>query len=105
LIPLQIEHIVARKHHGGDELDNLALACSECNLHKGSDLTGIDPLSGEITVLFHPRQHRWDEHFRWEEFHIVGLSAIGRTTAQLLQLNSAARLRVRLAVGRQKHKR
>jgi hypothetical protein len=40
---LQIEHIIARKHGGGDELSNLALACDRCNLHKGSDLTAIDP--------------------------------------------------------------
>lgn len=30
LIPLQVEHIVARKHGGSDDLDNLALACAEC---------------------------------------------------------------------------
>jgi len=30
LVPLQIEHIVPRKHHGSDDLDNLALAGTEC---------------------------------------------------------------------------
>lgn len=49
LAPLQIEHIVAKKHGGSDKLDNLALACIDCNLHKGPNLTGIDPASGEIT--------------------------------------------------------
>ncbi len=41
LIPLHMEHIVARKHGGDDRLENLALACAECNLRKGSDLSGI----------------------------------------------------------------
>src|SRR5262249_18265166 len=74
LIPLQIEHIVARKHHGTSALDNLALACAECNLHKGSDLTGLDPESGEVTMLFHPRRDRWSDHFAWDGFRIVGRS-------------------------------
>ncbi len=39
----QIEHIVARKHGGNDEPDNLALACGRCNSHKGANLTGVDP--------------------------------------------------------------
>ena len=50
LIPLQIEHVVPRKHGGSDQLENLALACAECNLHKGSNLTGIDPESGRAAV-------------------------------------------------------
>src|SRR5579863_6020323 len=94
LIPLQIEHIVPRKHDGSDHLDNLALACSECNLHKGSDLTGLDPDTGLVTLLFNPRRDRWVEHFGWDGPRIVGRSPIGRTTVRVLQLNSPARLRV-----------
>jgi 5-methylcytosine-specific restriction endonuclease McrA len=97
LVPLQIEHIVPRKHHGSDDAENLALACAECNLHKGSDLTGIDPDSGDVTPLFNPRRDRWDEHFGWDGLLIVGRSAVGRTTVRLLQLNAPARLRVRRA--------
>ena len=97
LIPLQIEHVVSRKHHGSDDLDNLALACAECNLHKGSDLTGIDPDTGQVIPLFNPRRDRWDEHFAWDELRIVGRSPVGRTRVGLLQLNSPARLRVRRA--------
>ena len=40
---LHVEHIVPRMHGGSDDLENLALACIDCNLHKGSNLTGIDP--------------------------------------------------------------
>jgi len=31
------------QHGGFDDLDNLALACIDCNLHKGPNLTVIDP--------------------------------------------------------------
>lgn len=97
LIPLQIEHVIARKHGGSDSLDNLALACAECNLHKGSNLSGIDPQSDQLTPLYHPRRDRWHEHFAWEGVRIVGLTAIGRTTVRVLDLNAPARLQVRMA--------
>lgn len=97
MIPFHVEHIVSRKHGGSDNADNLALACADCNLHKGSDLTGIDPDSGKLTPLFNPRRDRWDDHFVWVELRIEGISAIGRTTVRLLQLNARSRLRVRRA--------
>ena len=97
LIPLQIEHIIPRKHGGSDDFDNLALACAECNLHKSSNLTGIDPQSNQITPLFDPRRDSWPEHFAWDGLGLVGLTAVGRTTARVFEMNSPARLRVRLA--------
>lgn len=98
LIPLHIEHIVPRKHGGGDNTDNLALACADCNLKKSSNLAGLDPETGGLTPLFHPRQQQWAEHFSWNGLRIVGLTAVGRTTVQVLDMNSPLRLRVRLAV-------
>ena len=59
-----VEHIVARKHGGTDEVENLALACQQCNLHKGTNLTGRDPDTNEIIRLFDPRKDRWDEPLR-----------------------------------------
>lgn len=97
LIPLQIEHIIPRKHGGSDELDNLALACADCNLRKGSNLTGIDPETNEIEPLYHPRRELWSAHFRWDGVRIVGLTPAGRTTVRVLDLNSSERRRVRLA--------
>ncbi len=41
LFPLQIEHIIARKHGGSDEVENLALACDRCNLLKGPNTKRI----------------------------------------------------------------
>ena len=54
-----IEHIVAKQHDGSEALENLALACAWCNLHKGPNLTGVDPISSEIVSLFHPRRDQW----------------------------------------------
>ena len=61
-----VEHIIARKHGGLDDESNLALACQQCNLHKGSNLSGVDPRSGEIVELFHPRQKFGPRIFRFE---------------------------------------
>jgi hypothetical protein len=90
-----IEHIVAKQHNGTDDPDNLALACHRCNLQKGPNLTGIDPSTGELIRLFHPRRDRWAEHFRWEGTHILGITARGRATVQLLAVNDARRLELR----------
>jgi hypothetical protein len=43
-----IEHVTPRQHGGDDDADNLALACPDCNLRKGPNLTGIDPNTGEV---------------------------------------------------------
>jgi hypothetical protein len=59
-----IEHIIPRQHEGRDDHDNLALACHRCNLLKGPNLTGIDPITGEI----------------------------GRTTVKLLAMNNTRRI-------------
>jgi hypothetical protein len=95
LAALHIEHIVPKKHGGGDDPDNLALACIDCNLHKGTNIAGYDPVTGELTELFHPRRHEWDKHFRWDGVMIVGVTAIGRTTVNVLQLNAEEQVQLR----------
>jgi hypothetical protein len=90
-----IEHIIARQHGGAETLENLALACPECNLRKGPNLTSIDPDTGNLTPLFHPRRDRWEDHFLNVAGRIIGQTAIGRTTAWLLEMNSGDRLRLR----------
>ena len=97
LASLHIEHIRPRKHGGTDDPANLCLACIDCNLCKGSNLTGIDPESGAITQLFHPRKDLWDDHFQWLAIQIVRKTAIGRATVRTLNLNSEERLDLRLA--------
>jgi len=39
-------------------MENLALACLHCNQHKGPNIAGRNPETGEIVELFHPRQDR-----------------------------------------------
>ncbi len=90
-----VEHINPRKHGGTDDLDNLALACHQCNLHKGTNLTGRDPDTNEIIRLFDPRRDRWSEHFRHAGNRIVGLTAVGRTSSWVLQMNSDDRVELR----------
>lgn len=96
LAQLQVEHIIPRKHGGTDDVENLAAACVDCNLRKGSNLAGIDPETGAITPLIDPRRHPWTDHFRWDGLELIGLTAIGRTTIQVLDLNSHDRVEVRL---------
>lgn len=96
LAQLQIEHVVPRKHRGGDDEQNLALACIDCNLSKGSNLTGIDPLTNQVIQLFNPRAQGWNDHFVWRGTMLVGLTPIGRTTIGVLNINDEERQRVRL---------
>jgi len=74
---LHLEHIVPRQHGGVDEEENLALACYHCNLHKGTNLSGIDPASGAVVRLYHPRRDRWTDHFAWRGVELAGLTATG----------------------------
>jgi hypothetical protein len=39
--------------------------------------------------LYHPRIHRWRDHFSWSEerTHVIGLTPIGRATIIALRLN------------------
>ncbi|MDP8983196.1 MAG: HNH endonuclease [Acidobacteriota bacterium] len=93
-----VEHIVAKQHGGSDDPNNLALACHRCNLHKGPNLTGIDPESGQVAPLFHPRRDLWSEHFVFKGARIEGISATGGATVQVLAMNDARRIEVRQEV-------
>ena len=86
------------QHHGAGVADNLALACMRCNGHKGANIAGFDPLTGKLTRLFHPRRHRWDRHFRWEGPNLVGRTAVGRTTIDVLEINAPAAVELREAL-------
>jgi hypothetical protein len=85
--PFQIDHVTSRKHGGMTAADNLALACFYCNSYKGSDIAGIDPASGRIVRLFHPRKDRWSDHFSWTGPTLTGRTAIGRATIHVLWIN------------------
>ncbi len=94
-VRFHVEHIVARQHGGPTEPDNLALACSFCNFHKGPNIAGLDSETGQLVPLFHPRRDRWTDHFAWEGALVVGRTPVGRATAQLLAMNDWQRVEVR----------
>jgi hypothetical protein len=95
--PHVIDHFIARQHAGQTVSDNLALCCGHCNLHKGPNLSGIDPDSGALTRLFHPRRDVWEEHFQWRGPTLVGLTDVGRTTVVVLAMNAPELLADRVA--------
>ena len=104
LWPFHREHVVAEQHGGTDALENLAWSCQRCNLRKGTNLSGIDPDSGSVVRLFHPRTDAWSENFVADgDGRIRGSSPIGRATVWLLQMNSLERVEMRrllLSAGR-----
>ncbi|MFN6566192.1 HNH endonuclease signature motif containing protein [Dendronalium sp. ChiSLP03b] len=90
--PHEIDHIIAQKHGGKTDAENLALTCWRCNRHKGTDLGSFDPQTGAFSFLFNPRTQQWSEHFTFSELTIVGLTDVGRTTVHLLQMNNEERI-------------
>ncbi len=95
LLTFQIDHIIARKHHGTDEFNNLALACFACNNHKGPNIAGVNPGTDEVVRLFHPRQDSWEDHFEWRGAVLVGRTPVGQVTIDVLAINLPHRVRLR----------
>jgi len=96
-LPHQVDHIIGRQHQGSDDLDNLCLSCIRCNQKKGPNIASIDPEIDRVVPLFHPRRHRWPEHFSLDERGaLCGLTPQERVTVQLLDMNDASRVSMRL---------
>jgi hypothetical protein len=89
-----VDHIIAEKHGGLTELDNLALACAVCNRAKGTDIASLIPGTDRLVRLFNPRVDRWDDHFRIraDSLLIEPLSDTGAVTAHLLGFNEFERV-------------
>ena len=87
-----VDHIRPLFSGGPSELDNLALACSNCNAHKAAQIEAVAPESNRIVPLFNPRRDTWSEHFAWSNdgTRVVGKSEIGRATIVALQMNNEA---------------
>jgi HNH endonuclease len=94
----QIDHIIAQQHNGPTQSDNLALCCIRCNCHKGPNVAGVDPLTGQITRLFHPRRDDWNDHFSWNGPTLVGRTPEGRTTIDVLAINDPDYVALRAAL-------
>lgn len=95
--PMEIEHIIPLALGGRTEENNLWLACSLCNQHKGIRMIAPDPLTDEFVPLFNPRHQRWLDHFTWStDFErVLGMTAIGRATVTVIQLNRPLLVRSR----------
>ena len=100
ILRFHLEHIVARQHGGVTSLENLAWSCQRCNLHKGPNLTGVNPDTSVVVKLFNPRQDQWPDHFAFDGLKLIGLTATGRATIWLLKMNAEERLRWRSALRR-----
>lgn len=95
----QIDHIIPLKHGGLDDLDNLCLACLECNSYKGPNVASLDPDTGDATKLFNPRQQIWDDHFQINSGGtLTGLTPEGRATINVLRINDEKRVKQRLVL-------
>jgi hypothetical protein len=94
-VTFPIDHIIAKQHRGATRLSNLALSCIHCNSYKGTNLAGIDPRTRTLTRLFNPRRQKWDRHFRWNGPYLVGKTAVGRTTVEVLAMNHPDVIEVR----------
>jgi hypothetical protein len=95
-LTFHVEHILAQQHISDDSIFNLALACPDCNRHKGPNLTTIDPGTRELIRIFNPRTDVWAEHFQLQGAAIVGRTQIGIATVRLLKMNTVERLKMRL---------
>lgn len=97
-IPFEIDHIIAQKHGGQTQEENLAFSCFYCNSRKGPNIAGVDPASGRIVRLYHPRKDRWSRHFEWVGAVLQGKTAIGRATIVVLSMNDPDAIAVREAL-------
>jgi hypothetical protein len=100
-----VDHVQPVSAGGRTELENLAFSCPRCNARKWTHTDAADPVSGQLVPLFNPRTQVWSEHFRWSESDtavLEPLTATGRATVDLLDLNSPQHLTIRrwlLAIG------
>ncbi|MFN0080330.1 MAG: HNH endonuclease [Prosthecobacter sp.] len=95
IMPFQVDHIIAQKHRGDSQEQNLAFACLRCNARKGPNVAGVNPVEGQITPLFHPRHDVWEEHFEWHGAWLFGRTARARATIDVLGINDAEAVQAR----------
>jgi hypothetical protein len=95
---------IPRAAGGTNHLDNLAFACPGCNGQKFTATEAIDPVSGELVPLYHPRQDEWNVHFTFsEDFgEVIGLTSIGRATVSRLEMNRLGACNLRRLLHRER---
>ncbi|MBC8140524.1 MAG: HNH endonuclease [Armatimonadetes bacterium] len=90
-----IDHITPVVAGGETITENLALACVSCSLKKGAKQRATDPETGVAVPLIHPRRDTWRTHFAWQGVEVAPLTATGRATAMLLDMNRTLILAIR----------
>lgn len=98
--PFAIDHILPTSKGGKTQADNLAFVCQHCNNSKYNKTVGIDPLSNNLSNLFHPRQQKWTDHFIWnkDKTVIIGITPTGRATVLTLKMNRLGAINLRKAL-------
>lgn len=87
-------HVIARKHDGSDDLENLCLACHLVQSAQGPNIATL--VDGVIVPLFHPRTDLWADHFMRRGDLIVGRTPVEMGTVELLNMNDDDRRRIRV---------
>ena len=93
----EVEHIVPQSQGGRTVSENLAFACRHCNAYKAAATEAVDPKTGHLVRLFHPRLDKWSDHFERspDKLLILGRTPIGRATGMHLRFNDASEQRAR----------
>ena len=96
-VTFTVDHVIPLSKDGAKGIENLALACFNCNRQKSDRLTAIDLESGVEVSLFNPRVHSWRQHFIWSKdtLSIIGLTSIGRATVTALNFNRERIINIR----------
>ena len=97
-VSLTFEHIIPIASGGLTTRENLWRSCRPCNEIKAARTHANDPESGEFVPLFNPRLEKWTDHFQWTENYtqIIGITATGRVTVAVLQLNRSLLIKARM---------
>lgn len=93
-----VDHVIAEKHGGETNADNLGFACAVCNRSKGTDVGSIAPGTDEFVRFFNPRSDRWGDHFMLNGVVIEPRTPIGAASERILRLNDRDRLLERAAL-------
>jgi hypothetical protein len=95
---LENDHIIPISKGGANTSENICQACHKCNQFKAAKLSALDPTTGNSVSLFHPNLQNWPDHFSFSDDGslIIGLTPIGRATAQALKMNRPEMMALRL---------
>ena len=88
----QVDHVIAEKHGGATEANNLSYACTFCNRAKGTDIGSIIASSKDFTRFFNPRTDHWADHFVLNGALIEARTPVGNATAKILCFNEEERV-------------